>query len=66
MVVMKKSRQLIHLDLHGIRTETKDKHVLTLIVAKSMLHTLIRNSERYLSIDVWTELREEKKYSEAT
>lgn len=46
--------------------ETKDKHVLTLIVANSMLHTLIRNSERYLSIDVQTELCEENKYPEAS
>lgn len=41
--------------------ETKDKHVITLIVAKSILHTLTRNSEIYLSIAVWTELRDEKK-----
>lgn len=46
--------------------ETKDKHVLTLTVAKSILHTLFRNSGMYLSTYVWTELCEENKYSEAT
>lgn len=44
--------------------ETKDKHVLTLIVTKSMLHALTRR--RYLPIDIWTECCEKKQYSEAT
>lgn len=43
------------------RRKTKAKYGVT---AKSTLHHLTKNRETYLSGDVWTDVREEKKYSE--
>lgn len=42
------------------RRKTKAKYGVTVITAKSTLHHLTRNSERYLSGDVWTDFCKEK------